>query len=282
MSVRKLPSWISKAKVFILPLVLAVVTVWAMDQYLTNRSDALEVNARAQMVTRIVASQPLRGGQIIAFDDLSVHDLPQQWVGPDSFTPDEVGLLEGKVLMKDLQAGEPITRLSIADPVPPALTEQLSPGRRAITMPVDHVNSLSGRLSPGDRIDLFVTFAHQGQRITTLLVSAVRVIATDEPLVSHVQEGLMAKEPSVTAVTLDVSPTDAVKLVSAKLGGVLTAVLRVDSGHPEKKEEQLPADHLAGFVGLAPSHGAAAKPMILYGDLGIGVDEALGAAQEAP
>lgn len=282
MFVRQLPLWMGKAKVFILPLVLGIITVFAMDQYLTNRSDALDVNARAQMVTRIVASHPLRGGQIIGFEDLSVHDLPQQWVGPDSFMPEQVGLIEGKVLLKDLQAGEPITRLSIADPIPPALAEQLKPGRRAITMPVDHVNSLSGQLSPGDRIDLFVTFAHQGQRITTLLVSAVKVIATDEPVAFQTQEGLVGTDRSVTAVTLDVSPKDALKLVSAKLGGVLTAVLRVDSGTQESNDDDLPADHLAGFVGLAPSHGAAAKPSILYGDLGIGSEDELGTSQETP
>ena len=270
MFVRRLHAWVTKAKLFILPLVLGIVTVWAMDQYLTNRSVALDENARAQMVTRIVAGQSLRAGQVLGFEDLSVHDLPHQWIGPDSFTPEQVHLLEGKVLLKDLQAGEPITRLSVTDPIPPALAEQLLPGRRAITMPVDYVNSLSGRLTPGDRIDLFVTFAHQGQRITTLLVSAVRVIATDEPMVLQTQDGLMTKERSVTAVTLDVSPKDAVKLVSAKLGGVLTAVLRVDSGSLASKEDTLPADHLAGFVGLAPSHGASPKPMILYGDLGLG------------
>lgn len=280
MSTQKLPSWFAKAKLFVLPLILGAVTVVAVDQYLTNRSFALDESARARLVTRIVASQPLRAGQILRYEDLSVHDLPQQWVGPDSFAPEQANLLEGKVLLKDLLPGEPITRLSITEPAPPALTKQLLPGRRAITMPVDYVNSLSGRLAPGDRIDLFVTFAHEGQRITTLLVSAVRVIATDEPLALEAQDGLVLKTRSVTSVTLDVSPKEAVKLVSAKLGGVLTAVLRVDNESLAGKDDAVPADHLAGFVGLAPSHGAAGKPMILYGDIGAGADEGFSAGEE--
>jgi pilus assembly protein CpaB len=168
--------------------------------------------------------------------------------------------------MKDLRAGEPIGRLVLNEPERPALTEQLAPGRRAITMPVDYVNSLSGRLAPGDRIDLFVTFAHEGQRITTLLVSAVRVLATDEPLALQSADNFGLKERSVTSVTLDVSPKEALKLVSAKLGGVLTAVLRVDDGTSTGAAETLSADHLAGFVGLSPSHGQGSKPTILYGD----------------
>jgi pilus assembly protein CpaB len=135
-------------------------------------------------------------------------------------------------------------------------------------MPVDYVNSLSGRLVPGDRIDLFVTFAHEGQRITTLLVSAVRVLATDEPLALQSSDSFGLKERTLTSVTLDVSPNEAVKLVSAKLGGVLTAVLRVDDASSVAPVESLPADHLAGFVGLAPSHGQGAKPTIFYGDSG--------------
>lgn len=273
MSIHKLSPWFAKAKLFVLPLILGIITVIAVDQYLTSRSFDLDESARARLMTRIVASQPLRAGQLLRYEDLSVHDLPQQWVGPDSFGPDQADLLEGKVLLKDLQPGEPITRLSITDPTPPALTEQLLPGRRAITMPVDYVNSLSGRLAPDDRIDLFVTFAHEGQRITTLLVSAVRVIATDEPLALQAQEGLLMTNRTVTSVTLDVSPQEAVKLVSAKLGGVLTAVLRVDRESVAGKEDAVPADHLAGFVGLAPSHGAAGKPMILYGDIGSGMGE---------
>lgn len=258
--------WLSKIKLLLLPLLLGIATVVAVDDYLTKRTVALDQNARAQLITRVVATRDLKAGQHLQYDDLSVHELPRQWIGPDSFAPDQAEAIVGKILLKDLHAGEPISRLVLTEPALPALTEQLAPGRRAITMPVDYVNSLSGRLVPGDRIDLFVTFAHDGQRITTLLLSAVRVLATDEPLALQSSDGLGLKERAVTSVTLDVSPNEAVKLVSAKLGGVLTAVLRVDDGPLASTPETLPADHLAGFVGLAPSHGQAAKPKIFYGD----------------
>lgn len=264
--VSKQSSWLSKAKLLLLPLALGIATVVAVDYYLTQRSDALDQNARAQLIARVVANHELKAGQTVQFDDLSVHELPRQWVGPDSYAPEQADAIVGKILLKDLRAGEPLSRLSLAEPERPALTEQLTPGRRAITMPVDYVNSLSGRLAPGDRIDLFVTFVHEGQRITTLLVSSVRVLATDEPLALQSSDGFGLKERSVTSVTLDVSPKEAVKLVSAKLGGVLTAVLRVDDASSVSAVEPLPADHLAGFVGLAPSHGEGAKPTIFYGD----------------
>uniref|UniRef100_UPI0040486479 Flp pilus assembly protein CpaB n=1 Tax=Orrella sp. TaxID=1921583 RepID=UPI0040486479 len=264
--ISKPPPWLAKVKFLLLPLVLGLATVMAVDYYLTQRSIDLDQNARAQLIARVVASRELKAGQHLQYDDLSIHELPRQWVGPDSFAPDQADSIIGKILLKDLRLGEPISRLTLSDPQLPALTEQLAPGRRAITMPVDYVNSLSGRLAPGDRIDLFVTFAHEGQRITTLLVSAVRVLATDEPLVLDSADGFGLKERSLTSVTLDVSPKEALKLVSAKLGGVLTAVLRVDDGSSTLSADTLSADHLAGFVGLSPSHGEGSKPTIFYGD----------------
>lgn len=275
--ISKTPSWLAKVKLLLLPLILGIATVVAVDYYLTQRSVALDQNARAQLIARVVATHELKAGQHLQYDDLSIHEIPRQWVGPDSFAPDQAEAIVGKILLKDLRPGEPISRLALNEPEPPALNEQLAPGRRAITMPVDYVNSLSGRLAPGDRIDLFVTFAHEGQRITTLLVSAVRVLATDEPLALQSADNFGLKERSVTSVTLDVSPKEALKLVSAKLGGVLTAVLRVDDGTSFGVPETLPADHLAGFVGLSPSHGEGAKPTIFYGD---GFGEASQGAEE--
>jgi len=264
--ISKPPLWLAKVKFLLLPLGLGIATVVAVDYYLTQRSVALDQNARAQLIARVVATRELKAGQHLQYEDLSIHELPRQWVGPDSFSPDQAESIVGKILLKDLRPGEPISRLVLIEPALPALTEQLSPGRRAITMPVDYVNSLSGRLAPGDRIDLFVTFAHEGQRITTLLVSGVRVLATDEPLALQSADGFGLKERSVTSVTLDVSPKEALKLVSAKLGGILTAVLRVDDGNSMGSADTLSADHLAGFVGLSPSHGEGAKPTIFYGD----------------
>jgi pilus assembly protein CpaB len=258
--------WLAKVKFLLLPLALGIATIVAVDYYLTQRSVALDQNARAQLIARVVATRELKAGQHLQYEDLSIHELPRQWVGPDSFAPDQAESIVGKILLKDLRPGEPISRLVLIEPAMPALAEQLAPGRRAITMPVDYVNSLSGRLAPGDRIDLFVTFAHEGQRITTLLVSAVRVLATDEPLALQSADGFGLKERSVTSVTLDVSPKEALKLVSAKLGGVLTAVLRVDDGNSIGSADTLSADHLAGFVGLSPSHGEGSKPTIFYGD----------------
>ena len=257
--------WLAIGKKLAIPLVLAVLTAFGVDHYLTKKTDALEQSSRATLLTRVVADRGLLPGQILTQDDLAAHDVPQAWVGPDAFDPSQTEQIVGKVLLKAMVAGEPFSRMSLANPEPPALSQQLAPGRRAMTLPVDYVSSLSGLLSAGDVIDLFVTFTHDGQRITTLLVSAIKVLATDRPLPIESEVDGMSQQRKVTSVTLDVSPQQAVKLVSANLGGVLTAVLRVDGGG-QAQPTQVKADHLPGFVGLEPSFGDSRLPLIIYGD----------------
>lgn len=267
--------WLQIAKRLALPLILGILTVIGVHQYLTGRIEAIDEQARRDMVTRVVVSSALPTGTILSFDHLSLRDIPQAWASADSFEAEQAERLEGMVLLQDVIAGQPLTRSILTSPKPPALSDQLAPGRRAVTIPVDHVSSLSGRLEVGDVVDLYVTFTHQGQRVTTLLITAVRVLATDRPLVDS---PYAVAEQRVTSVTLDVSAKQAVRLVSANQGGVLTAVLRLDPNNDGIDAKQAPfdgeqANHLAGFVGLAPSLGTDQPPEIIYGDMGRAVEQ---------
>lgn len=257
-----------------LPLLLSVAAVIGVHHYLTSKARALDEQSQQQMVVRIVAASDLPVGTHLLFEHLSVREMPQAWVGPDTYTPEQADLLEGMVLIQPLVAGQPLTRAVITDPKPPALSSQLAPGRRAVSIPVNQISSLSGRLDAGDVVDLYVTFMHQGQRVTTLLVSAVKVLATDRPMLGQAFDVV---SNTVTTVTLDVSAKQAVKLVSANQDGVITAVLRLDddphSGDGRSITRMERANHLAGFVGLSPSLGDGQPPDIIYGDAGNGFAE---------
>ena len=277
---QKKEQWLQLGKRLALPLVLGVATVLGVHHYLSGRIEAIDAQSQQDMVTRIVAVSALPAGTTLSFDHLSLRDMPKAWASVDSFTAEQVEELEGLVLIQDVMGGQPLTRTILQSPTPPALSQQLGPGRRAMTIPVDHISSLSGRLEAGDLIDLYVTFTHRGERVTTLLVDAVRVLATDR---SNRAYEFAGNEQSVTSVTLNVSAKQAVKLVSANQGGALTAVLRMDEGsltgagnttarEDGKARAAGKANHLAGFVGLAPSFGEGLAPNIIYGDAGSGLE----------
>ncbi len=262
-------TWVMLKKLA-LPVLLGALTIAGVHHYLTERVQALDEQARQQMTQRIVSQRALPAGTVLRFEDFALREMPQAWASADGFAPQEVDDIEGLVLREDVLAGQPLTRSILAQPKAAALSQQLGRGRRAVTIPVDHVSSLSGRLDAGDVIDVYVTFSHMGQRVTTLLVSAVKVLATDRPFIEH--PGL-ASESGLNSVTLDVSAKQAVKLVSANQGGVLSAVLRLaneahaQGGSPNTPTPEGQANHLAGFVGLAPSLGQDSRALIIYGDM---------------
>src|SRR5690606_30674432 len=111
----------------------------------------------------------------------------------------------------------------------PSLSARLTEGRRAVTMPVDEINSLSGMLQPGDLIDLYVSFEHRRRRVTAPLLQGVLVLATGPRTFAdgeRSQQAPGAGAGGYSAITLDTSPEDAVKLVAARQAGTITAMLR--------------------------------------------------------
>src|SRR3546814_15321073 len=93
-------------------------------------------------------------------------------------------------------------------------SNRLGQGRRAITMPVDVINSVSGLLEPGDLIDLYVSFEYRRKRITAPLLQGVMVLATGG---STRTAGTRQSAGAATCyhVPLDPYQEDAIPLVAA-------------------------------------------------------------------
>lgn len=147
---------------------------------------------------------------------------------------------------------------------PCVFSAQLAPGRRAITLPVDQVNSLSGLLQPGDLIDLYVSFDHRRKRLTAPLLQGVLVLATGRETRAN-EAG--AEESAYSTVTLDAAPEDVVKLVAARQAGTLNAILR----HPgdARADRRAARVDLAALLGVGdPPRAPARRAVILYGSSG--------------
>jgi pilus assembly protein CpaB len=257
---------------FLVPISMAILAAWGVDHYLFLQKQAIEDSAKVPEVIRVVAVQNLSKGTAISVDHLATRSIPKHWADTDMFDIDQAHELEGMILQKNMVSGQPFSLGIVSPPTSVALTSRLKPGRRALTIPVDHINAMSGLLQPGDSIDLFVTFEHEGKRVTSLLVSAVQVLATDQKLTeSVIYDGEKAKQFS--SVTLDVSPNEAIKLVSARQDGILTAVLRVDHGLDSASDRQkVSTGHLAGFAGVDAMFGQPKPALVIYGDLLNGFD----------
>jgi len=243
-----------------LALALGGLAALFLALHVRERVRQAEDQSRLSMVERVVAARDLPAGTRLAPDHLALRAFPAQWVGHDTVPAGRYTELQGRVLTSALRAGEAIVAAHVMQPQA-AFSAHLAPGRRAITLPVDQVNSLSGLLQPGDLIDLYVSFDHQRKRLTAPLLQGVLVLATGRETRPADNGG---DAQSYSTVTLDAAPEDVVKLVAARQAGTLTAILR----HPEdgRADRRAARGDLAALLGVgAPAPEPARRAVILYG-----------------
>jgi len=245
--------------------VAGLAAAWAARQHIQGHVERLRAKARTPVVARVVDAYDLPAGTRLDMEHLAIREFPVGLIPSESIAPAQHTHLVGMVLRSTLRAGDLVLPIHGKRSETVAFSSQLGEGRRAITMPVDAINSVSGLLQPGDLIDLYVSFDYQRRRITAPLLQGVLVLATGN-------QTLASGEPSsshaagFSTVTLDTSPEDAVKLVAARQSGTLTAVLR----HPgdDNPTRKAVRGDLASLIGVAnpPPQRAAKRAPVLYGN----------------
>lgn len=240
---------------------------WLSQRHIQGRIEAIEAEALAARTPAVVASVDLRPGQVVTIETVAVRDIPGEWLPSGFIAPERFAQVEGGVLAHPVRAGDPILWAHLAPDRPAALSDRLAEGRRAVTIPVDEISSVSGLLQPGDVIDLYVSLDHRGKRVTVPLLQRMRVLATGHHTDSSGPEGESGRS-GFSTVTLDATPDEAVKLIAARDGGVLTAMLRRPgdgSSSPPKPAGDLPA--LLGLKAPAPKpRRPSSSVAVIYGD----------------
>lgn len=237
---------------------------WAAREHIQGKVQLLEAQARVPTVQRVVAAYDLPVGTRLGSEHLALRAFPAAIVSSDSVPPERYTELNGTVLRAPLRAGDPILPVHAVAQVQTAFSSHLSAGRRAITMPVDAINSVSGLLQPGDLIDLYVSFEYQRRRMTAPLLQGVLVLATDANT-QYVHDASTHRSGHYATVTLDAAPEDAVKLVAARQSGTITAVLRPP--HDDAATQKAVRGDLASLLGVnRPPPVASKKATVIYGN----------------
>ncbi|MDX3907668.1 MAG: Flp pilus assembly protein CpaB [Pigmentiphaga sp.] len=240
---------------------------WLSQRQIQNRIDAIEAEAQAARTPVVVAAFNLEAGQRLTADMAAVRDIPGEWLPTGFIDPARFADVEGSVLAYPVRAGEPIASVHLESERPAALAERLHEGRRAVTIPVDEISSVSGLLQPGDLIDLYVSFEHRGKRVTMPLLQKMRVLATGRRTETPDGTG-DAPHGGFSTVTLDASPEEAVKLITARDSGVMTAMLRrPGDGSPASARASGDLPALLGLKDAAPPEPRKKpKVEVIYGD----------------
>ena len=245
-------------------LAAGLLAMWTARQHIQGRILQIEAQARVPTVQRIVAAHDLPAGVRLSVEHLAVRSFPTELAASDSLAPDSLSMLEGRQLKTPLRAGDAVLPLHTATQRGLPFSARLGEGRRAITMPIDAINSASGLLEPGDLIDLYVSFDHQRRRITAPLLQGVLVLATGTSIDGEAHhDGALG----YSTVTLDTAPEDAIKLVAARQSGSITALLRrADDATPTQRASRGDLASLLGVPQPASGLQAPRRAPVIYGD----------------
>lgn len=180
----------------------------------------------------LVAQRALTPGTIITPDALSFQPWPAEMVKDAYFIEGEADMqkLVGTVVRFAVTAGEPVTQGALVAPQDRGfLAAALTPGMRAITVPVSSQSGVAGFIFPGDRVDMMLTQSVGGEagslQVAETVLRNLRVLATDQATEQVVVEGKAQPRVSGT-VTLEVTPRIAEKVTVAQTLGTISFSLR--------------------------------------------------------
>lgn len=209
----------------ILGIALSIGTIAALATrtFLTHQVQAIEARANGRKVSVVVAKGDLPKGTRLSTATVAVRDIPAEYAHSAAVPPDSFDRIDGQALAYPVKSGEMILWGLLEPQKAPTFSARVEEGRRALTLPVDEINSISGMLEPGDMIDLIVTVDQGGRKHVAPLLQGVRVMATGQRVVDDPASG---ERRQYSTLTLDTTPDQARDLILARDAGKLTALLR--------------------------------------------------------
>lgn len=225
-------------------LVMTGLAVWTASSYLTGRTAEVEQRftdqAAKSRITVVVPMRDLQAGEVIDLGVLVTRSVPREYVNQDAITQDTLDRYIGKKLTRPVSKGTPLLQSFVAAYEFKPFSTTIEDGTRAITLPVDEINSVSGMLTAGDKIDILVLTqvplaggASKTEMQLLPLLQGVTVRATgtttQRELISQTEQGAargMRNGGSYNTVTIAVPPRDAQRVVLAQQMGRIIALLR--------------------------------------------------------
>jgi pilus assembly protein CpaB len=210
-------------------LLLGLLAAWIANRWIQSRVVA------NQAVSVVVAAVEIPYGVKLEASQVKVIAWPGNLAPQGAYSSKEQVI--GRITMNKFYPDEIITEKRIAEHLGgSALSALIAKDYRAISVRVDDVVGVSGFILPGNKVDILVTKKDRSknQAITCTLLQNINVLAVD-------QESSPEKEKPaiVKAVTLELKPEEANKIVNARQEGTIQLTLRnpLDKSSEETCEE---------------------------------------------
>ena len=203
------------------------------NEYISNQVRAYKarVDAEYEKVKVVVAKDDLPSGVVMTGAHVALREVPKAFLHADSIVSDRWNQYRGFITDARLTKGAPVLQSQLRSPYDEGVSYALEAGKRALTIPVDQVSSLSGLLEPGNRVDILLSLLRRATKSTVVLMSDIPILATGNA--TEFDRNGAASARGYNTVTLLVTPDQAAKLVHAREEGSISVVLRSDDDQDE-------------------------------------------------
>ncbi len=258
-----------------LSLIMAGLAVFFVQSYISSVDEEAKKRFGVEVLA-VVAKQDIREMDTVSEMMLEYRLIPKKYLEPavisvekkeeDKETAKTLKGVAGMVAVVPIKKGEQVTLNKLTElNIRTGLAPQVTPGRRAISVPVNDITGISKLVKPGDRVDLVAVLdmgnGNRASKMAKTVLQDVVVLATGRAVSNNVARLVetdsysgkerirpLTEDFSFTTVTLEVEPLQAqyMALIMANGDNAITLSLR---NNDDTERTQLSATLLMDIVG---------------------------------
>jgi pilus assembly protein CpaB len=226
-------------KALTMALIMAVLAVFFVQSYVSS----VEEDAKRRLGTEVIvvrAAKDIKENETINSNMLTLSVIPKQFAEPtalvfsrgkdDPDTRKGLAQLDGMVAAIPIKKGEQITYNKVTEAgLRTGLSPQVTPGRRAMAVPVSDVTSVSRLVKPGDRVDVIGVIDmgdKKTNRIAKNILQDVLVLSVGKNVAGNIPRYVtmdggkekvrnLNEDVNYGTVTIEVDPQQAIVLTAA-------------------------------------------------------------------
>ena len=246
----------------VVSVLLGAIAVYFSRSFIEEQVDyyKTQLEKTETMVTIVVPKRAMRQGEVVTEASLSLREVPERYAHDNAVNGSNFSNAVGQRMRTDLSPGKSLLWAHLEGGDTATFSNTLVEGNRALTVPVDEINSISGFLQPSDNIDLFITDNRGGEKQIYPIMQNLHVLATG--IKTEVDKSGKPTGRTYNTITVQVTPENAKRIVLAQSVGKLTATLRNPDDSAPIASTPLTASQLRG---IAPKPKPKPKPVVKPG-----------------
>lgn len=224
----------------VLSLALGAVAVYFAKGFIEKELDFYksQLGETVEMVSVIVPKRNMSNGEVISSRDFSIREIPAKFAHTNGVSQSTFEIAVGQRLSFDVSQGKTLLWAHLEGGIMPTFSGKVPEGKRAMSIAVDKINSISGFLQPTDSIDLLLEYKDQ----IFPIIQNIRVLATGTR--TRVDKTGRDIGSNYNTITIEVTPEIAKKITLARSVGGLTAVLRSPKDNNETESSKMTISQL--------------------------------------